>query len=104
MTFWQVIVLERDKSQTYKHNFNCIIVHLAGFVHGACDYKGAIPVKLNVADFPSVTSQSVDTSEKKNRKRSSVSCSLFYTESMGVMHALCSISDDKRTQMDTHYA
>lgn len=46
-----------------------IIGYLAGFVHGACDYEGAVPVKLNVADFPSVTSQNVDTSEKKRKGR-----------------------------------
>lgn len=49
-------------------------VHLAGFVYGACDYEGAIPVKLSIADSSPVTNQSVDTSDK-NRKHSQL-CSL----------------------------
>lgn len=44
-----------------------MIVHLAGFVHGPCDYEGAIPVELSVADFGPMTNQSVDTSEVKMR-------------------------------------
>lgn len=49
-------------------------VHLAGFVHGGCDYEGAIPVKLNIADFPPVTHQSVNTSGKKRKQEMSQLC------------------------------
>ena len=51
-----------------------MIVHLAGFVHGACYYEGAIPVKLNIADFPPVTNQSVDTSENNRKAAMSQLC------------------------------
>lgn len=68
-----------------------MVVHLAGFIYGGCDYEGAIPVKLNTADLPCVTNQSVDTPEKKTEN---VAVSHMYAESIGAMNVLYSVNDD----------
>lgn len=72
------------------------MLHLAGFIHGAGDYEGAIPVKLNIADFPPVTNQSVDTSEKQDRECGSESV-VHYCYAM---HVLYSIPHDTHVQID----
>lgn len=71
--------------------------HLAGFIHGACDYEGAIPIKLNIADFTPVTNQSADTSEK-HRKQQWFSRALLYAECLSFVHVLYNATDDMSVQ------